>query len=192
MLKEYQLLYKECVDQCSEKAQTTIESGRNLAIALYNANQTVEAERLLTNLAATSKRVHGPHHGLTQNVASDLQICKVRYVQIKYQNEWKAFQALRYKEDWKKCIVQGPIADPRNIQDEKTVTIATEDILPDLGTPIVCHGLESAPHLNGKIGDLRSHDEETDCYEVHFEDKGLAPCSVRRENIRILFELPDV
>ena len=127
-----------------------------------------------------------------------IQALKVRYVKIKYQNEWKFFQALRYEEDWEKCIVTGPIATaqglitkPRNTQDEKMFTVATENIFPALGTPVVCHGLESAPHLNGKIGDLKSRDNKTDCYGIHFEDKGLESCSVKRKNIRILFELPD-
>ena len=31
---------------------------------------------------------------------------------------------------------------------------------------------------------------DTDRYEVHFEDKSLKPVAVKRENLRIVFELP--
>ena len=165
-------------------------TGLNLTRDPRKAKQVIEAGRLLKQLVTTCKRIHGPNHGSTKKTESKLQVFNARYVLVRYQNGWKFFQALRYEGDGKKCIVQGPITKPRNIETERTITVATEDILPALGTPVVCHGLESAPHINGKIGYLQSEDEETGCYEVYFEDKGLAPCSVRRKNIRVLFELP--
>ena len=81
--------------------------------------------------------------------------------------------------------------DPRNTNEEEPLTVATEDLIIIAGTPIVCHGLGISSHLNGKIGDLRSWDEATDCHEVHFEDEHLEPRSVKPENIRIIFELPE-
>ena len=102
-----------------------------------------------------------------------------------------AFQALRYEEDGGKCVIQGPIADPRNIQSEQMLTVASEDIILGHGTPVVCHGLKKATHLNGKIGDIRSWDEASECFKVHFEDEGLEPCPVKDKFLRILFELPE-
>jgi hypothetical protein len=83
--------------------------------------------------------------------------------------------------------VQGPITNPRNIEDEKTYKVASNDIIFPLGTPVVCHGLDHTP--DGKIGNLRK-DEETGHYKVHFEEKELKPCRVELGNIRIIFELP--
>mmetsp|Transcript_11668 Transcript_11668/g.18961 ORF Transcript_11668/g.18961 Transcript_11668/m.18961 type:complete len:93 (+) Transcript_11668:182-460(+) len=60
-----------------------------------------------------------------------------------------------------------------------------------LGTPVVCHGLESAPHVDGEIGDLQLLDEKTCRYEVHFEDNDVKPCLVMHDSVRILFQLPE-
>lgn len=87
--------------------------------------------------------------------------------------------------------MQGPIADPRNAQEEETLTVDTSDLRFVLGTPVICHGLKTLTHLNGKIGDLRSWDEANECFKVHFEDKKLVPCLVKDNFLRILFELPD-
>ena len=168
-------------------------------------DQVIEAERLLTKLVAISKRVHGPDHQLTKKAESDLQFQKVRYVDVTRNDKWERFQALRYDESGKKCILQGPITDEcsRNVQEERTLTVATEDILFADGTPVICHGLKDAmSHLNGKIGDARCFVEENNTYEVHFEDKSVQLCLLYRgatalsvfvkpENLRILFELPD-
>ena len=169
---------------------TTIRTGINLVVDLKNADHGIEAERLLTKLASSCRRVHGPDHQLTQRVESKLQKYKAREVRIDFGGE-KRFQALRYTEDGNKCIVQGPIVNPRNTQEEKQITVASSSIFVTLGTPVVCHGLKQSAHLNGKIGDIRAHNSDIDRYEVHFEDKVLEPCLVKRGNIRIIFELPD-
>ena len=43
------------------------------AIELKNALRVIEAEKLLTKLVAISKRAHGSHHNITQNVQLLLQ-----------------------------------------------------------------------------------------------------------------------
>ena len=89
--------------------------------------------------------------------------------------------------------MQGPIAEPRCFQDEELYTVCVDDIIIKSGTPVICHGLEGTlAHLNGKIGDVRSYEEERDRYEVGFEDKNLQPRLVKQSNIRILFELPNI
>lgn len=50
--------------------------------------------------------------------------------------------------------------------------------------------MKNAAHLNGKIGDARSYNSDTGRYEIHFEDKSLNPARVKRENLRIVLELP--
>ena len=51
--------------------------------------------------------------------------------------------------------------------------------------------LQKASHLIGEIGDVRSYDEKSGRYEVHFEDESYKPCRVKHANLRIIFELPD-
>ena len=110
----------------------------------------------------------------------------------KCKDELTAFQALRYKEDCNAYVVQGPIAEPRRVQEEKDYSVCADGVVIVPSTPVICHGMEGTlAHLNGKIGDIRDDaDCETDSYEVHFEDKDLHPCLVKRSNVRILFDLP--
>ena len=108
---------------------------------------------------------------MTKNVENVLQKCKIRFVKIKFKKKRRVFQALRYEDDGRKCVVQGPIANPRNIQEEQIFTVPSNDIKFILGTPIVCHGLKKETHLNGKIGELRSWHEASGCFKVHFDDK---------------------
>ena len=56
---------------------------------------------------------------------------------------------------------------------------------------MVCDGMKKATHLNGKIGDIRSYDEDNECYKVYFEEEGIEPWPVRVKFLRILFELPE-
>lgn len=71
------------------------------------------------------------------------------------------------------------------------MTVAIDDVKIERGTPVICHGLKNAAHLNGKIGDITSYDGETGRYGVRFEDKGLTSALVKPSNLRIVFELPD-
>ena len=58
-------------------------------------------------------------------------------------------------------------------------------------TPVVCHSLVKANHLNGKLGDLRKLDNSSGRCVVHFEEKGIKPCLVKMENLRIVLDLTD-
>jgi hypothetical protein len=46
---------------------------------------------------------------------------------------------------------------------------------------VICHG---------KVGDVGALQENTQ-FEVHFEDTSQKPASVKPENLRIAFELPN-
>jgi hypothetical protein len=58
---------------------------------------------------------------------------------------------------------------------------------------VICHGLVSASHLNGELGDVRDvkKNETGIRLAVHFEKKGAKSALVKPENLRIVFELPD-
>jgi hypothetical protein len=186
--------YNYCVEQFGESGLETIKQGVELAIALYNADHAIEAERFLTKLAQICRRVHGTEHNITEKTLAELQEIKVRQVYLSADHAW--FQALRYENDGEKIVVQGPlpkVLDERNVDEEKTLTVESNDIIPMKGTPVVVHSqrLRSMSHLNGKIGDIRAFSKDDRICEVHFEEEGLGPTKVRRENVRILFELPE-
>ncbi len=105
------------------------------------------------------------------------------------------FQALRYESDGEICVVQGPIFYPRNMENERIYHIANNLVIPNKGCVVICHGLVSAPHLNGELGEVRNVKEDgtgTLRLEVHFEKiKGEKSAFVKPENIRIVFELPN-
>lgn len=88
-----------------------------------------------------------------------------------------------------KYVVKGPVAHPRTPDEEQTMTVAIIELDIRKGTPVVCHGLKNAAHLNGKIGDVRSFDDKIERYGVHFEDKNLKSALVKPENLQIVFEL---
>ena len=75
--------------------------------------------------------------------------------------------------------------------EEESMTAAINDIILVQGSPVICHGLQNATYLNGKVGDMTSFDNKTGCYEVCFEDKSLKPALVKPENLLITFDLPD-
>lgn len=190
-LKQCQKMYELAVKTFGQDTPDTIRKGVNLSIALREAHRGIEAERLLIKLAATSKQVHGLDHKTTKLAVTYRQKCKDRRVKVEGKSNW--FQAIRYEEGGEKLVVQGPIAEPRNVEEEEMLTIAPPDDIFGLaqGTPVICTGLKLQTHLNGKIGDVRSRGEETDCYLVYFEDEELDPQPVKAKFLRILFELPE-
>ena len=52
------------------------------------------------------------------------------------------------------------IASPRKLDEEETLTdVSIEHFTIMKGTPVICHGLKNASHLNGKLGEIVSfHD----------------------------------
>lgn len=100
------------------------------------------------------------------------------------------YEALSYEADM--CVVRGPIAKPRKTNDEKTFRLnVIQILLPDHGVAVVCQGLQNAQYLNGKVGDIRSFDDDSGRYEVYFDEKSIPAKRVKHENLRILFELPE-
>ena len=54
------------------------------------------------------------------------------------------------------------------------------------------HGLTKAAHLNGEIGDIREYCKLSHRFVAYLEGKGLKPVKVKHENLRIVFNLPDL
>jgi len=195
-MEKFREAYKQALEHKGEESYHTIHVGINMARSLHNAHCAIEAERLLSKIARVSKQVLGSNHTSTQLAESLLKQVKMRQVVVV-----TLFQALRYEDDGEKIIVNGP-----HWSEEKEIIFDTKDAIPVLGTPVICHGLIESNHLNGKIGEIRDikkkrpagrlghmlqYCEKAGRY-VHFEDEGLEPRLVKPENLRILFELPDI
>ena len=101
------------------------------------------------------------------------------------------FEALRYEDDGEICVVTGPVTEPRQADKEQILRVAGLTV-PKLGCVVVCTGLVSSPHLNGKLGDVRDGKMVGDGLQlsVHFEDAKLKSAWIKSENLRIVFELP--
>ena len=169
-----------------------VGTATTLAQALLISNGSIEAERLLTKYAPISRRIHGVSHAQTKNIETTLAKCKARLVILE---EGEVFQALRYEDSGDKCVVQGPVKKNSHYEGRSKGAVYTVDsssLLIANGTPIVCQGLVKGAHLNGKLADVRSFDEVKERYTIHFEDTKLKPVAVKKENVRIVFDLPDI
>ena len=69
------------------------------------------------------------------------------------------FQDLRYENSGQICVVQGPITKPRNKADERIYNVEWNLVVPAKGCAVICHGLLSASHLNGELGEVGKHNE---------------------------------
>ena len=190
MLEHQRKKYQGARKVHAEADIATLQLGSGLAMHFRKAFHAIEAERLITMLATTSKRVHGSEHDITKLILSRLGAIKHRAVVIVSNQTHTIYQALRYKEDGK-FLLQGPITKPRNSQNEHTLTVDPSQVVFGVGNPVVCHGLKTSTHLNGKIGDIRSWNKASGCWNVHFEDTSIETCLVSQKYLRILFELPE-
>jgi hypothetical protein len=191
LLKGVRYNYENNLKICGSTAEVTLHSGLWYVTKLVQAHRGIEAERLIVKLAAISQRVHGPGHNCTISLDEKVKECKSRYVIVMPDHE--PFQALRYENDGEICVVTGPVKQPTQEEDEGRIFhVASDLIVPNVGCPVICHGLTSASHLNGKLGEGRAfhNDRNGIRLAVHFETKSLKPSLVKPENLRIAFELP--
>jgi len=65
--------YEETSAKSGRETTLTIDAGVSLAKVLRSVDRNIEAEKLLANLVATSRRVHGEDHHCTKSAASALQ-----------------------------------------------------------------------------------------------------------------------
>jgi hypothetical protein len=188
-LQTTRVLYEDWMRVKGINSEETIMAGLNYASTLWTRNCNIEAERLATTLSTVSHRVHGPHHKTTIRADEILDRCKERFVIF----DKNAYQALRYENDGEICVVQGPIILPRNVENERMYRVNKQLVWPAKGCVVICHGLVSASHLNGELGQVvhMKEDETGIRIGVTFEKKSLKSALVKQENLRIAFELPN-
>jgi len=184
--------YEKNVREMGASSFVTLQAGMILSQDLYKSGMHgLECERLSKKLAIISRRVLGPGHDMTLQIENGLNFCRKRRVGMMTDDGVKQYQALRFDDEEGKHVVNGPISDPRKPDEEEIMTVAMNDIILIQGSPVMCHGLRNAAHLNGKVGDTRSFDNKTGRYRVRFEDKSLKSALVKPGNLRIAFDLPD-
>ena len=108
-------------DTVRSEAIYTIQSGINSGCSLKNTRHGVEAERLLTYLAAKSHRVHGPAHSVTNRAELNLQKCMTRHVVIKYQSKVHFSSLCDGKQVGKDVLCK----DPLQASEGKTLVFST-------------------------------------------------------------------
>lgn len=173
--------YEASLANLGENHVSTLAFQVTLAIILSQGCHPIEAERIGLKTQDLHRRVFGPNHAEVKGVERMLAKMRQRQVFIKTIPQ-KRFVALRYEGvDDEECVLRGPKSTERKC--------FTKDVVACPGTPVTCIGLKNASHLNGKMGDVRSVDEETGRLAVHFE--GKKACLVRRENVRIVFNVPE-
>jgi hypothetical protein len=186
VLNSMKSIYEHNIEMNGSTSEHTIRFGLNYAEQLQKVHHGIEADRLVMKLAADSRRVHGPEHNCTVMANLLLEKCKKRFV---YYDE-KIFEALRCEDDGEICIVTGPVIEPVRIKDEEIMRVPSCLTVPMLGCTVVCTGLVSSPHLNGKLGDVRGGKLVGNVLrkDVHFKDAKLKSAWVKPENLRTVFE----
>jgi hypothetical protein len=192
LLNSLKSIYEHNIEMVGSTIEHTIRFGLNYAEQLQKVHHSIEADRLVMKLAADCRRVHGPDHNCTVMANWLLEKCKKRFIQLPYNLGRMYFEALRYEDDGEICVVTGPVIEPVRIKDEEIMRVPSILIVPKLGCVVVCTGLVSSPHLNGKLGDVRDGKMVGDGLQlsVHFEDAKLKSAWIKSENLRIVFELP--
>jgi hypothetical protein len=180
-----QNLYEQSLNINGLNSEITLQTGLHYAILLWNMNHCIEAERRVTNVPTISRRVLGPRRTVTIEADELLKKCRERIVTVLPQN--KLFQVLRYENDGEMCVVTGPVAMPRNLEDERVYHVDSHLVIPNKGCPVLCHGLVSASHLNGELGEVRNWKQSETGIRlgVYFEEKGVKSVLVKPENLHI-------
>ena len=185
---------------------TIISMGLRVASGLSLVNRDLEAERILINIYATSRRILGPAHDTTKEISNQLEKCKKkRYVRciINSDGDVQVFRAIRYEDGGSTCVVKGPMTTKENrnsydsyegftlddmeSEEGKIIKVESRNIFYFKGSIVECHGLKKAAHLNGKFGTVESSANSR--YVVAFEEKNLDSAAVKPENLRIAFDL---
>lgn len=153
----------------------------------------IESQRLLNKLVASSNLVFGQDHSETKGLSLYVDQAKWRNVLIENLFNENAspiqMRVIGYAdESGEQYVLTGATKkDPPS----KTVDCDNELLWIQPGTPVVCKGLVSAPYLNGKICDIRRRDKKTNRYAVHFADPSLEPKRILARNLRVLINVPD-
>lgn len=83
LVEKAKYIYEHNIESHGLSSVTTITSGFNYVNMLYRAHCDIQAERLITELAAISRRVHGPNHNCTIMAEKTLKQVQVALIHRK-------------------------------------------------------------------------------------------------------------
>ena len=198
--------YEHNIQKFGKNDDRTIFAGIYYAESLLHENRFIEAQHLAVKMSLLSRQVLGLDHNYTKIAGEIMCKCKERFAFVWYDlNEpsIKEFQLLRYDTDEDVYVMMGPVEEPRSVNEEREFRFPWDQVLPKKGWPVVCHGLQSASHLNGKLGEVKHFynaktklciETKLDILQTFFSknsgvDKSLQPVAVKLENLRIVFDL---
>jgi hypothetical protein len=110
------------------------------------------------------------------------------------------YEFLRYDNDDKKCVISGPIHPHHqsclvcrgDSSLDPILHVSKNFVVPEVGCPVICCGLEIGTYLNGEVGDVISYQNKITEFrlEVCFENKDFGSRMVKLENVQIATDLP--
>lgn len=161
-----------------------------LSMGLLAGGRCIEAQRMNLEILTNSRQVNGMNHTHTVGSEENYMVITTRRVNVRGKGN-KYFKLIEYTSAGGKCVVRGPMTYEGWGNEGKTFTVSIGDVTYLPPVPVVCQGLKGASHLNGKIGDAREFNDDVGRYKVYFEDTKLKSVLVKKENLRVLFELPE-
>lgn len=190
-LKEHRDRYSHHITCFGENNDEGIRLGLELATALLSCKRSIECYRLLQKLLTISSTLQNETAGRSANTAADIEkvvkecMSTGRCVKWHTRGELMTFEALCYKHGGATCILK--VLRPIPYHSSDRIGAPTNEICFEVGNIVVCVKLDKAVHLNGKIGEIISleNDDNTGRYGVRFEDAQMKPVSVKKENLRI-------
>ena len=139
--------YKHNIQQFGKNDDRTIIAGIYYAESLLHENRYIA-----TKMSLLSRQVLGLDHTHTKMAGETMKKCKERFACVWYDLKKihvKEFQLLRYDTNEGVYVMMGPVEDPRSKNEEREFRFLWDQVLPKIGWPLVCHGLQSSSHLNG-------------------------------------------
>ena len=180
-------LFAKSVKDFGKNHVHSICKGIVLADTLHEHMHSIESERLMAKMLVLHRQLLGREGRDGIGAEQMLYKCRIRKVMRNGGFDVTPYQLLRYEGEHNEMCVLRPFKPQAN-----TFTMESKYLGLFPGTPVVCHSLVKAMHLNGKMGDIRSIDPKTERYRVYFEDPELSPVSVKLDNILVLFNLTEV
>lgn len=162
-LKKDKNIYERTAECYGVNLDQAINAGIRYVMSLQTAKCSIEAERLATKLTATSRLLFGETHTRTVDCYEVFHQCKKRRVRVMSGKlRGQQFDTLRYENNGDTCIVTDIFSfqNLNKAEEEHTFSIKSASIHPWVGCPVMCHGLINSPHLNGKLGDVRTVAED--------------------------------
>ena len=115
-------------------------------------------------------------------------------------NNDNVYEFLQYDNDEENCVISGPIA-PHHLSGlvcrgdgslDEILHVSKNVVVPAVGCPVICQGLEIATYLNGEVGEVISYQNNITgfCLEVCFENKNFLSNMVKLDNVQIATDLP--